>query len=194
MNFWEDKNQFWTNKLRDNDIYIRQKNEIAQDITEILSTNNWKTILDVGGHKGELKEYLPKTYRQHYHYIDYQNGYDFLKPWEDQKIRKKYDIIITSLTLLCIDPQYLSNLLKEIYAHAQYAVYFYEESPRGKKHGEKINDNYGGKWVVTMPGLIGDNMANLSFISSEPSKVNPDSWTKYRFYIKQTDDSLTKLL
>lgn len=178
MNFWQEKKQFWKNKTGDNEIYARQRREVARDVVSILTEKGLKTILDVGGYDGSLGTYLPALYKKEYKSIDILEGFDITESWAKQKLTpEKYDIVVCNLILLCISPDKTEHVLDEVFKRARYAVYIFEEYNEGKKHGDWINDDYGGKWVVTLPGII-RNRVPLTCISQDYSKVNR-SWAKY---------------
>lgn len=178
MNFWQEKKLFWKNKTGDNEIYARQKREVARDVVYLLSEKGLKSVLDVGGYDGSLGDYLPKHYKNQYKNIDISQGFDITESWAKQKLTpEKYDIVVCSLVLLCIPPEKLNHVLDEVFKRAKYGVYIFDEYNEGKKHGDWINDNYGGKWVVTLPGIIKKRVP-LTRISQDFSKVN-HAWAKY---------------
>lgn len=183
MNFWEDKNEFWKNKTTDNPIYARQKLEIAEDLVGIMSENGWKSILDVGGYDGAMREYLPSKYRNHYKSIDYKTNFELQKNWKSQGLSKKYDVVMTSLTLIAIAPDKLHSVLDQIYFYAKHLVYIFEEHPENKPHGYQVNNDYGGKWTVTLSHLISGHEHEFAQQSIQQSKTNP-AWIKYIFLRK----------
>lgn len=176
MNYWEEKPQFWKNKITDNEIYALKNQEIAKDLEKLeKEIGGIKTLLDVGGYTGELEKYLPSSIK--YQYIDIKNGFDITKNWFDQGIYKKYDVVLTSLVLITIPPEHIKKLMNRIIKRSNKAIYIYEEDPKLRKHGEVINENYGGKWTITLPGLL-KGQPGFKKIKAYRSQINP-AWVKY---------------
>lgn len=177
MNFWEEHKDWWKKKLDGHEVYRDAKKEIAIDLISLLELHGGKSILDVGGYKGGQAEFLPEEYKKHYKNIDIAEGFDITKDWAEQGLTEKYDIVMTSLVLIAIPPEEMPHLLDEIFSHAKKAVYFYEEKRPDYNPGQQLNEDYGGKWAVTLDSLIAGRGV-MKGIRMENAKANT-SWAKY---------------
>jgi len=189
MNFWQQKPTFWESKLNQHQTYDNLRNEIAKDLMQLLAPNGWKSILDVGGYKGAQGDKFQTRYKQKYESIDFTNQYDITKPWGPQGLKtRKFDIVMSSITLLVIPAEQVEAVLSQMFERAKNAVYIVEQKTEDMKAGEKINDDYGGKWAVTLP-QIARNRFLFQLKSSKTSRTNL-RWVKYTFIRRQPDKLL----
>ena len=176
MNYWEEKIFFWKNKTDGNDIYKKQKNEVASDLKEIIKREKIKRVIDVGGYDGIVGTLLPDGIE--YINLDIKHGVDITSEWNKQKTletlkKVKGTLIFTSLTLICIPPERMHELLREIRKYGD-TFYFYEEkfNPEKYRDGQQLSEEYGGKWIYDWKRLLA-----WGFWKTEESKVNP-SWIR----------------
>ena len=158
MNYWDEKADFWINKTRDNEIYQKQKLELVSDLKKIIREKKIKRVIDVGGYKGIVGTMLPDGVE--YINLDFRSGVDISLPWQGQKGMKSFKkekgtLIITSLTLIVLPPEAVANVLSESRKYGDH-FYFYEEKFNPEKHqdGQKLNDEYGGKWLYDWERLF----------------------------------------
>lgn len=174
MNYWEEKIEFWRNKTYGNKVYTAQKQEIADDIYKLAKTRSCKSVLDAGGYDGALGKLLPEDIE--YKCVDIKTGFDLTKNWPDQGINQQYDIVVFSLVLLTISPDYIYFVMNEAYRCARKIIYVYDENPGQLMPGHQVSDEYGGKWIVTLAGIIGDK--KYSDIRNYASMTSRN-WRKY---------------
>lgn len=148
-NFWHEYPEFWKNKTLGNPHFEGQKKELIEDVLQIIHERKIERVIDVGGYDGVVGTMLPDGIE--YVNLDMLHGFDVTKPWKDQEgmktIKKdKTTLVITSVVLICIPPEDLHSLFKEMrkYGHT---FYFYEEKYRPELgDGAQESKQYGGKW------------------------------------------------
>ncbi len=157
MSWWFDKLDFWRNKTVDNEIYARQKEEVVRDLKIIIETHKIQRVIDVGGYKGIVGTMLPNGIE--YLNFDAVNGFDVTEEWSGQKGAKNLKkiprtLVFTSLVLIGISPEKMSDLLNQIWKYGDH-FYFYEEAFTGDHHdGYQLNGDYGGKWSYDWKRLL----------------------------------------
>lgn len=171
MNYWQEKNEFWRNKTKDNEVYINAREEIGRDIAQLHELYNFEEIIDFGGYHGELREYLPAGIN--YVNLDFETGIDFSQDIKEQLIKNKIELkgdrartlALTSLTLITLPPDVVDAVLKEMHNFAK-VRYFYEENTHIEyENGQKLNDNYGGKWNYVWGQVVKPNYFLQSHIN-----------------------------
>ncbi len=175
MNFWEEKPDFWGNKTLDNAIYEQQGHELGDHINNLAIELKARSVLDVGGYKGRMRDHIKKTLT--YFNYDLVNGVDITQPWERLgEQRMKYDIVFTSLVLLCFSPEDVEKIIWEMRGHALKAIVLFEEDWYGTpsfQHGRKISDEFGGKWQYNWLQILKARDGNVHM---KRSAVNP-AWS-----------------
>lgn len=163
-NIWKNEEYFmkWVGKLKHFPIYERQKQEVIKDLKAL-----GKTFLDVGGGDGRIG--LGQV-------LDIQQGFDITKPWSEQGLGKdvKFDVVFTSLVLMCLDEEGVDNFIREAVRHATKAVYLYEEIPNfnrgcGQYKNPETKDKYNHLWTTHLKGFD---------FSREIAMSKPESWEK----------------
>lgn len=178
--FWQDKVDFWKNKTNGNQIYIKQAYEVKKDLrkAEKLCLKKDVTFLDVGGYDGRIG--MGDV-------IDIHNGFDLTKDWQEQwnsdgrVLHEHYNIVFTSLTLICFPPEQVQHILREMRRVATDYVYIFEEQPIGYTP-QQISAEYGGKWQYNWM----DEFRKAGFLPYpgcfQTSKVNP-RWVRARVQV-----------
>lgn len=167
MNFWKDKHEFWRNKLAGNDIYARQKAEAAKDIIKFCHKHKLKYVVDLGGYKGELGEFLKGEVA--YSSLDIVTGFDITDNWEEQGHGKLNDVLyITNLTLIALSPEDVQKVTDQMKLYGKHFYLFEERIERGYEGSVKINNDYGGKWHH-----IYENFFDGYRVTYKESQVNP---------------------
>jgi len=172
MNFWSEKPEFWKSRIAGNATYQKQKAELVQDIADIKKTFGIQTVLDVGGYRGELGLSLPKGLK--YRSLDLVNGFDITKPWASQGLVKQpHTLALTSLVAIVLSPSDLLATIDQMQKNADYLL-FYEELYDGRHYnGEKISEDYGGKWNHDIRSYLPELVA----ITTIPSQAN-EHWER----------------
>lgn len=166
MNFWQEKPEFWKGRIAGNKTYDLQKKELAGDIEAIQKTYHIQNVLDVGGYRGELGLYLPKGLK--YRSLDITDGFDVTKPWTPQGVEQKpFTLAVTSLVMIVLSPADVVATINEMQKSADYLL-FYEEAYGSHYTGEKITDDYGGKWNHDLRAFIDPEKA----VTTMPSEIN----------------------
>lgn len=177
MNYWEQNPSFWESKINGSTIYDVQGKELGDHINALATELGAKTVLDVGGYKSRMRQYIKPTLT--YFNYDIINGMDITKPWERLgEPRIKYDILMTSLTLLCFSPEDVEHIMWEMKGHATKAIVLFEEDWHDRisfEHGSKMNDDYGGKWQYNWLKVLKAHDDNVQRLQSA---VNPH-WAIY---------------
>lgn len=191
--WWKDKPEFWANKTLGNPTYEQQGKELGAFLTDLSEHVQATNILDVGGYQGRMKQYLPEYLL--YNNYDIVNDVDITQPWDEQTGgRIHFDIVFTSLTLLCFPTQEVEKILWEIYGHANKAVVIYEEKWNANlKNGTQINQDYGGKWSYNWLQLM--KQKNKAFVHYQISGVN-SQWACYMQYVDkryETHEEIKKI-
>lgn len=148
MNYWQEKPDFWRNKIQGNQIYDAQGQELGDHINELIRRHGAYSVLDVGGYNGRMRQYISPDVT--YFNYDIINGFDITKPWDTKhEPRMLYDIVFTSLVLVTQPPEAVDHIIDEMRRHAVKAVVLFEENWFGWQNfedGRKISDEHGGKW------------------------------------------------
>lgn len=169
MNYWEEKPDFWKNKTDGDAIYEAQGRELGAVINDLAKRLGAQSVLDVGGYTGRMRQYLAPGL--HYFNYDIVNGIDITKPWDKKgEPRMKYDIVFTSLTLICFSPEDVEKIMWEIRGHATKAIVLFEEDWFGHPsfvNGRKISEEYGGKWQHNWLPLLKAHDGNVKKRRSE---------------------------
>lgn len=168
--WWKNESNFneWDHKTKRYPVYDEQKEELTSDIKSLIDGLGGKpTILDVGGGNNRLE--LPNV-----KVIDIQDGFDITKDWKKQGLTKKYDIVITSLTLIVFDEETVEFIVKQMRKHAKKYIYIYEETWQSKECGvdiaEGASPKYSHVWVYHLgPATV-----------IKPSAINP-RWIRMFF-------------
>ncbi len=172
MNYWQEKPDFWQNKLAGNAMYDQQAQELGAHLNALATELGAKTILDVGGYKSRMRQHITPTLT--YFNYDLINGVDITKPWEKLgEPRIKYDITFTSLVLICLPPEEVEAVIWEMRGHTEKAIVLYEENfygTPGFEHGKKINEEYGGKWEYNWLKILKAHDHNIKMRHSTVNK------------------------
>lgn len=168
-NFWADAVDFWSRKTVGNETYEAQKKEVQEDLSQFFVENGIKRVIDVGGYKGRMGEGLDPSIE--YISIDFANGFDLTKDWQEQGLELKPNTLcMTSLTLICFDCEQVKRIIGQMWKYSPNILYLFEEV-RDMEHGQQINGDYGGKWAHTWPQYFLYDNVTRSFITT-PSNVN----------------------
>ena len=177
MNYWKEYPEFWRNKQLGNEPLKKQKEELASDLRTLIEALEIKTIIDVGGYDGRMKELLPETVE--YHNLDIFVGFDITYDWTHQLIEKnivlddpEHTLAFTSLTLIALMPSAAQHVLTQMRKYAK-TQYYYEEKPGELPKGSnsmQVAKEYGGKWAYDWESFIG----NVDQLNSD---VNP-KWVR----------------
>jgi hypothetical protein len=163
MSYWKDKIDFWRNKTAGNQIYKRQKQEIASDLRTLIEALDITTIIDVGGYKGELGKLLPKNVK--YINLDISEGFDVTYDWTHQLIEKnivlddwEHTLALTSLFFIVIPPPAVEHVLTQMRKYSKTQYYFEEDADDilEGQNSKQISEEYGGKWAYNWTSIIGD--------------------------------------
>jgi len=153
MNYWQDETNRnnWTGATRKYENLQQQEDEVVGDllyfIPDILVANHLLSprnnmpsvsFLDVGGGDGRIGEALKKEAKNcpqpeiMYKNIDFQTGIDITQDWTKQGVPEKFDVVFSSLTLICLPEVELNAVVKQIYDRATKAIYLFEEQSISK--------------------------------------------------------------
>lgn len=143
--YWKEKPDFWDNRTRDHKKYEDQKFELIMDINHLIDQFGIKRVVDVCGYKGGLRDSFPGV---EYVNLDVVEGFDVTKDWVDQGFESKpKTLCFESLSLICFPPEQAQFIVDQMLNYSSDLIYLFEEIRPECDHGEKISDDYGGKWA-----------------------------------------------
>lgn len=168
MSWWATEANFkdWESKLEKYPVYEQQAEELRQDVRELfpggIPIEPDPRILDVGGGNGRLK--IGEV-------IDIHTGFDITKDWERQGMTtKKYEVAITSLTLIVLPEEAVDFILTQMRWYASRYIYLYEQVMLPGTHcGQMVDDTHGPKYSHGWEDHIERN--KLKVVYKRSSKV-----------------------
>ncbi len=180
-NWWSVAPEFWKNKTQGNLIYAKQKEEVVNDLSSLIVEFDIKNIIDVGGYQGEIGKLIEEKQIQiNYTNLDFITKVDLTKDWIEQgleKPKKEETIVATSLCLIAFPPEDRKNILKQMFELGKVIYCFEEVHDESITDGQRLSNDFGGKWAVTLDGIVKE-CGETKSIRIEQSKIN-NHWVRY---------------